>query len=178
MGHAEPLFAAWADFYVIVGSSAAALTGLQFVVIALAADRRIGDEGTTSAFSTPTVIHFTAVLTLAGVLSAPWARAVWPSLVVGACGAAGIVYVLTVIRAARRQRAYRLVLEDIVWHWALPLLAHILLTLAAIWRLSDHALFVVAAATMLLLLIGIHNAWDSAAFITTRKPHRDTPPSM
>ncbi len=32
---------AWETFYVIVGSSAAALTGLQFVVIALIAESRV-----------------------------------------------------------------------------------------------------------------------------------------
>src|SRR5205823_8429588 len=38
-------FAAWENFYVIVGSSAAALTGLQFVVVVLGAEARsIGPE--------------------------------------------------------------------------------------------------------------------------------------
>jgi hypothetical protein len=32
--------AGWDNFYVILGSSGAALTGLQFVVVALSADRR------------------------------------------------------------------------------------------------------------------------------------------
>jgi hypothetical protein len=47
--------AAWESFYVIVGSSAAALTGLQFVVVALLAENRI--RSTTreiDAFATPT----------------------------------------------------------------------------------------------------------------------------
>jgi hypothetical protein len=47
--------AAWESFYVIVGSSAATLTGLQFVVVALLAENRI--RSTTreiDAFATPT----------------------------------------------------------------------------------------------------------------------------
>ena len=170
MGHIEPLFAAWTDFYVIVGSSAAALTGLQFVVIALVADKRMGDQTTTSAFSTPTVMHFTTVLILSGLLSAPWRVGLWPAILVGVCGVGGITYVGTVIRASRTQHAYRLVAEDIVWHWALPLVAHIGLILAAVWWLSEGAMFVVGGAMMLLLLIGIHNAWDAATFITTLGP--------
>ena len=46
----------WESFYVIVGSSAGALIGLQFVVITLIAERRDHlDTGTISAFGTPTV---------------------------------------------------------------------------------------------------------------------------
>src|SRR5213079_244843 len=50
-------FSAWESFYVIIGSSAAALTGLQFVVVVLGAEARsIGPE--VGAFGTPTVIHY------------------------------------------------------------------------------------------------------------------------
>ena len=65
--------ARWENFYVIVGSSAGALTGLQFVVIAL-----IAEVETTSsmleirAFGTPTIVHFCMALLIAAVLSAPW----------------------------------------------------------------------------------------------------------
>ena len=65
--------ARWANFYVIVGSSAGALTGLQFVVIALMAQ----SGGTTSqreirAFGTPTVLHFCAALVISVVMNIPW----------------------------------------------------------------------------------------------------------
>ena len=67
------LFSAWESFYVIVGSSAAALTGLQFVVIVLGAESNVGSsDSVTRAFGTPTIVHFCAVLLLAAVLSAPW----------------------------------------------------------------------------------------------------------
>src|SRR5579862_5520437 len=62
--------AAWVNFYVIVGSSAGALIGLQFVVITLFTNMPIGEntaEGS-SAYATPTVIHFGAVLLLSAVL--------------------------------------------------------------------------------------------------------------
>src|SRR5256885_15057167 len=54
-------FNAWESFYVIIGSSAAALTGLQFVVVVLGAEARsLGPE--VGAFGTPTVVHLCAVL--------------------------------------------------------------------------------------------------------------------
>jgi hypothetical protein len=61
--------AGWENFYVIVGSSAGALIGLQFVVITLIADMPITDGGVqaSSAFATPTIVHFGAVLLLAAI---------------------------------------------------------------------------------------------------------------
>src|SRR5262245_38998679 len=66
-------FAEWESFYVIVGSSAAALTGLQFVVLTLIADSAVGASAAeVAAFGTPTVVHFSAVLLMSAILSAPW----------------------------------------------------------------------------------------------------------
>ena len=66
--------AGWQNFYVIVGSSAGALIGLQFVVIALIADMPIvrGQAQAGAAFATPTIVHFGAVLLLSAIVSAPW----------------------------------------------------------------------------------------------------------
>src|ERR1019366_7033350 len=66
--------AGWENFYVIVGSSAGALIGLQFVVITLIADMPIapGQAQAGDAFATPTVVHFAAVLLLSAIVSAPW----------------------------------------------------------------------------------------------------------
>jgi hypothetical protein len=68
---------AWDTFYVIVGSAAAALTGLQFVAMALISDVRRRDAAATEgetigAFSTPTVGHFAAVLVIAAIMTSPW----------------------------------------------------------------------------------------------------------
>ena len=59
----SPVLLPWANFYVIVGSSGAALTGLQFVVIALIAETtRRSNPDTIGVFGTPTIVHFCAVL--------------------------------------------------------------------------------------------------------------------
>lgn len=64
---------AWETFYVIVGSSAAALTGLQFVIIVLGAEANaLGSAPTTRAFGTPTIVHFCAVLLIAAILTPLW----------------------------------------------------------------------------------------------------------
>ena len=63
--------AEWETFYVIIGSSAAALTGLQFVVIALSAEQKVLNSTGPEAFATPTIVHFCSVLIIAAILSVP-----------------------------------------------------------------------------------------------------------
>jgi len=162
----------WESFYVIIGSSAAALTGLQFVVIALGAEaRRLAGPEAVGAYATPTVVHFCAVLLLAAIASTPGHTPGSLGLCLLACGIAGVGYVCFVVRQARRQKAYEPVLEDWVWHTWLPLLAYTLLVVAGFiaWRRPAPALYVVATTALLLLYIGIHNAWDAAVWMTSQR---------
>src|SRR5256886_17556565 len=64
-------FSAWENFYVIIGSSAAALPGLPFVVVVLGAEARAIGPGV-GAFGTPTVGHFCPGLLLSAALAVPW----------------------------------------------------------------------------------------------------------
>lgn len=158
----------WDNFYVIVGSSAAALTGLQFVVVTLvSADEKRKNAGAVGAFGTPTVVHFCSVLVLAAIVSAPWRLAASVAMAVGICGALGLVYATIVTRRVHRTRRYQPVLEDWIFHTVLPALAYGSLLVAAA-RLPGHpagSMFTIAAATLLLLLIGIHNAWDAITWV-------------
>lgn len=162
--------ATWQNFYTIIGTAAATLTGLMFVVIALSAGVRVRvspARGTLGAFTTPNVVHLGAALLVAALLSAPW-QALWPAgLLLGLAGLGGATYVIIVIRRARRQTDYEPVLEDWLWHTILPLVSYTALVVAAL-LLPGHpapALFVIAAAMVLLLFIGIHNAWDNVTYI-------------
>jgi hypothetical protein len=172
--------AAWESFYVIVGSSAGALTGLQFVVMALVADARAQSTSLAiAAFGTPTVVHFCSVLFMSGILSAPWPALLGAAVALGACGTSGMLYALLVIRRARRQSGYRPDLEDWLFHCLFPLIAYIALLVAAVElpRHSTPALFVMGGAALLLLFVGIHNAWDAVTFIVVERlnPQRDPP---
>jgi hypothetical protein len=159
---------AWESFYVIIGSSAGALIGLQFVVIALLAEtRRRSTAREIDAFATPTILHFGAALLVSSILSAPWPSLSSTGVALSICGSLGVVYVGVVIRRARLQTLYQLVLEDWVWHVALPLIAYAALAAAA-FTLGRHvlvSLFVVGGTALLLLFIGIHNAWDTVTYI-------------
>src|SRR5579875_825815 len=119
---AMQLLRSWQTFYEIVGSAAAALTGLQFVVIAiLAGSERPGGMREIRAFGTPTVVAFSAALAIAACMSAPW-RAL-PQL--GCCLALGavfgVVYSVRVLFHARNAKAYKPDAEDTVWYLLLPL---------------------------------------------------------
>jgi hypothetical protein len=171
MQEAVSPLAAWENFYVIIGSSAAALTGLQFVVIVLGAEANTLAGGTVAAFGTPTVVHFCAVLLVSALLSAPWTGLDGAGFCLVAAGLAGMLYVIQVTRRARRQTSYRPVLEDWVWHAILPLVGYLALLSSAIWlpRYPAPSLFGVGGTAMLLLFIGIHNAWDSVIYIATER---------
>jgi hypothetical protein len=169
------LFSLWEDFYLITGGAAGALIGLQFVVIVLSAEFRMGSMDTTKAFATPTIVHFCAVLLLAAIMTAPWQSATIASVAIGATGGAGLAYTLNAVRAARRQTHYTPVFEDWLTHYILPAVAYGALLVAAFRVRSDRgtAAFIVAGATIVLLFAGIHNAWDSVTYVAHESGKRD-----
>ncbi|HSN16847.1 MAG TPA: hypothetical protein VLV87_01445 [Gammaproteobacteria bacterium] len=157
----------WDSFYVIVGSAAGALIGLQFVVMTLiAVDPPKGVAEAGAAFSTPTVVHFTAVLMLAALVRIPWASIEPASVLFGLIGIFGTVYALSVARRMHTQTAYTPVLEDWMFHALLPVVAYVTVAVSAFAAPSDThgALFGVGAAVLVLLFTGIHNAWDAVAY--------------
>jgi hypothetical protein len=173
-----PEFSEWESFYVIVGSSAGALIGLQFVVIALISESPLMKDmqRASSAFLTPTIVHFGAVLLLSAVISAPWEGVAAASILWGVLGIAGIVYVGVVARRMRMQKAYSPQFEDLLFHVLLPLAAYAALTVSGIAARSEASwtLFAVGASALLLLFAGIHNAWDAVTyhvFFVKRKHH-------
>lgn len=159
--------ARWNNFYVIVGSSAGALIGLQFVVMTLVAQRpALGSAGGGQAFATPTVVHFSSVLFVSALLCAPWHGIVPIALIWGLIGAHGVLYSVEVGHRMRTQTDYQPVFEDWLFHLILPLTTYGILAVSAFcsrWQ-PRTALFGVGFAMLLLLFIGIHNTWDTLAY--------------
>jgi hypothetical protein len=86
-----------------------------------------------------------------------------------------MAYGLIVVRRMRLQTIYHPVFEDWLFHALLPMAAYTMLALSAFAAYSHArpALFVLGAAVLLLLYIGIHNAWDTVmyhVFVTSRRP--------
>ena len=162
-----PELAKWDSFYVIVGSAAGALIGLQFVVLTLIAERPpAGAAEAGAAFGSPTIVHFGAVLFLAALLHAPWQTITIAAVAWGLLGIGGVGYAVIIARRMRKQAAYKPVFEDWLFHVGLPFAAYAMLAVSSVAAVShEHeALFGVGGAVLLLLFVGIHNAWDSVAY--------------
>ena len=143
----------WESFYVIVGSSAGALTGLQFVVMALVSDLgRRTSEDTIGAFASPNIVHFCVVLFMSAVLSAPWEDIATADWILGAVAVAGLVYATIVYRRANRLTGYDPVLEDWIFHIILPYVSYAMLLVGSAILTSNEtvALFMFAAMALLL----------------------------
>ncbi len=160
--------AAWNSYYVLIGSSAAALTGLMFVVITLVRnEQRSATEAGVETFSTPTVVHFCCALFTAMLLSAPFRSFEPLAIILGLAGGAGVLYGVRLAIQQARLESYQPDAEDWIWHVGLPIAAYatILGGAMALKSAPVPALFAPAAAAALLIFIGIHNAWDVVTYL-------------
>jgi hypothetical protein len=93
-------------------------------------------------------------------------------------GLGGIVYVVLVARRLRSQTTYQAVIEDWLFHALLPFAAYAMLagSACAAYSYPRPALFLVGAAVLLLLFIGIHNAWDTVTYhvFVRRRQQKET----
>jgi len=163
---------AWTDFYVIVGSSAAALTGLMFVVITLVAGIRVRTtRDGISAFSTPTVVHFCSVLFVAAAITAPWPRLACASALLTVAALIGTAYAIHIASRATKVEDYTPDLEDRLCYIVLPVVGYlaVLVSSAALAFRPVPALFGLAGASLLLIFLGIHNAWDIVTYLGVKR---------
>ncbi|MBV8727922.1 MAG: hypothetical protein JO233_09050 [Candidatus Eremiobacteraeota bacterium] len=164
-----PDLSAWSNFYVMVGSAAAGLTGLMFVVIALISqiERAQSSEEGLAAFGTPTVMHFCAALLVAAILSAPWHSLLPIVILVAIAGAFGMGYIARAIHRTTRLTEYRPDLSDWISYHFVPLIAYAAIFAGAIVLLSASrtALFFIAAGAVALIFVGIRNAWDTVTYL-------------
>jgi hypothetical protein len=176
----------WQSFYTLVGSSAGALTGLTFVVITISAERGedTGSASTrltgTRVFITPTAVHFGAALWLSALLCIPGQTALTLAVLLVATGVAGLIYCGTLISrmlgfaSLGFASGYKPFTSDWIWNVVLPVLAYLVLAVTGFTLPREVAasLYAVSGAVLLLLFIGIHNAWDVVVWMTTERHAR------
>jgi hypothetical protein len=168
----------WHDFYALIGTAAATLIGLMFVAASIASPYLTEkNRAAIQAFFTPTVAHFVAVLMICVLLSAPMRKWTVLGVLVLGIGLAGVSYASTVwVRMGRGGFTTTIDLADRFWYALAPLCGHFLTmasgTLALLMR-GERSLHILGAASVLLLLAGIRNAWDITAWVVMRSGRSD-----
>jgi hypothetical protein len=163
----------WRNFYALIGGASATLVALIFVAASFGAEvfTRKGQAGIRS-FLSPTVVHFTAILVICLLASMPTATWVLLGALLGGVGAIGLAYSGWV---GRRMMKHGIVASidtiDRLWYALLPIPAYFLVVGAGVglWERSGQSLEILAAALIVLLLIGIRNAWDMTVWIIDRR---------
>ncbi len=159
--------AQWESFYIIIGPAAGALIGLQFIVMALIGEKsKVPEPTAAAAFLTPTIVHFSVVLLVSALARVPWLAVQYLSYVWVLIGAAGLIYCLLTGQRMTRQNYYKPQIEDWIYYLVLPAVSNVALVGSAIFSLFNFqmAQFGVGAATLLLLFVGIRNAWDNVTY--------------
>lgn len=163
----------WETFYLMVGSSSAALIGLLFVVVTLTSDEDPARAAAAArVYVTPTVFHFGAIVLISAAAVMPQLPGLTMAFVIGVPAVCGLVYVT--ISLYRMIRALPSVPHwtDYVFYGILPGLAYLCLFLAsvAVSAGAEIGPYAVATGALALLLIGIRDAWDLATYLTYNRP--------
>jgi hypothetical protein len=160
----------WREFYLLVGTAAATLMALMFVVVSLRPPT-IGTRENERAFMTPVIVYFSAGIFVPGLMLTPGLPPRVLSVALGLTGVGGLVY-LAWARVLYQWRVSKLPMDDWIFFVALPALGFALFLPGAVgvWMRAPFALYAVEASVLLFLLIGIRNAWDLVLWISSRGP--------
>lgn len=179
----------WQNFYMLIGGASATLVGLMFIALSLGSSQlrqadRASATASYNAFLSPTFIHFvyvlvTAVVVLVPTLSQPVLG--WMLLLAGLGSLGYLVRYLPFVR--ERYRTGLVDRSDLVWYSLMPSVGYILYIDAGIGLLRaatgaptrGSALDALAAASVLLMVIGVRNAWDLVVFMVLRRLEDDRP---
>lgn len=170
----------WRDFYVLVGTASATLVGLMFVAVSIGTPIFNEDHrAAMTAFITPTVTHFAAVLYACLVATIP--SHTWYTLggLLGAGALAGSFYTGGLVVQMIVRHRFKIDFSDGLFYALLPLSGY-LLAVAAAALLFTHAAVLsadlMAAAVLTLLFAAIRNAWDMMVWIVIKTPGSGPPP--
>lgn len=166
----------WSNFYYLIGSAAAGLIGLTFVVVTLTAGRERSQALRGAAlYLTPTVVHFATVFTISAVTMVPGLGLRAAALGFGFVALAGFACALRAaigIRAGDLGSAHW---SDFWLYGGLPAMLYLALMAAAIgvWAGAVGATRAMAGLLLCLLLLAIRNAWDTVTWIAPAPPDKE-----
>jgi len=159
----------WHDYFFMIGSSAAALIGLMFVVVTLTAgrDRQEVERGK-QLYTSPIVWHLAAVLVMSGAAIAPGIGARLFGIICGCMALLGLgIGLRSAIGITRRPGVADAAGFDMFWYGLAPAIVYAGLAVAA-WAIGagrSWGVPALAADLMALLLVSIHAEWDLVTFL-------------
>ena len=172
----QPLTEAWGrwhEFYALLGAASATLVGLLFVAASVGS--RVFTSGRPAAsrvFLSSSVIHFSTILASCLIVLVPIQNWISLGVMIAGCGIFGLGYYGMVWRDMIRDGLIKAIdLEDRIWYAVLPVVGYLAetgsgVTIALRMELGCSAL---AASVGMLLVVGIHNAWDITVWSITRR---------
>ena len=163
----------WHEFYTLLGTASATMIGLLFVAATVGsgvftAERR----APLRVFLSASVVHFSGVLAASLIVLAPVRNWVLFGVLILGCGMFGLGYSCQTWRDTVRDGLSKSIdLDDKIWYAALPLVGYLLETAAgiALALQSDVGVAALALSMGMLLMVGIHNAWDITVWSITRR---------
>jgi hypothetical protein len=167
----------WHEFYLLVGTAAAALVALQFVAASLGAGYLSFEKAAASrTYMTPVIVHFSAALYACAVGLVPSHTALTISLAIGVAAAIGFLYSGSLVINVLKDPAVDL--DDKLCYGIAPPVGYAIGIAAAILFLihSYHAAATLAVALLLLLIVNIRNAWDLTLFMARKHTEAKQPP--
>lgn len=164
----------WHELYSVAAGIAATLMGLMFVVLSLGSRSLATEQGVqvTRALHTPIVVFFGTIIVVSMLMLMPDTAPAALGTLVGAVALGGIIYMVA-SGAYNIWRENELGIDDLVWYVVLPYVSYATLGVSAvmIWKAVPFGPHVEAGAVLLMLLIGIRNAWDLVVYSVQRGTH-------
>lgn len=169
------MFEGWGEYFFMIGSSAAALIGLMFVVVTLTAGRdRNQLERGKQLYTSPVVWQLGVVLVLSGAAIAPSITPRFFGAVSGGLSLLGIGMGLRstigIVRAPIVGPEDNMF--DMWWYGVMPTIVYVGLAVASVLAFTQNewGASAVAGALMALMLVSIHAEWDLVTFLAPGPP--------
>ncbi len=162
----------WHEFYVLLGTASGTMIGLLFVAATVgsgvfSSSRRAALR----IFLSASVVNFSSILASSLIVVSPVRNWILLGVLITGCGLFGLIHSGLAWRDTHREGLIASIdLEDRTWYVAFPVLGYLLVAGSgiALGLQMDLGCVALAVSTGMLLLIGLHNAWDITLWIITR----------
>jgi hypothetical protein len=162
----------WHEFYLLLGTAAAALVALLFVAVSIGVGYLTpGRTTATRVFISPVVIHFSSVLLMCAVALTPAKVPLLIEIVIGLNAIAGFVVSCVILSQVMRSAYQDVVFIDNLAYGVGPALGYLVI-FAAMWSAArgwEWSLHLLATGMLILLMVNIRNAWDMMLTLVRRQ---------